>query len=166
MDTQERKTPITGKEGAEIKVRVAADWTKNHRHRHPGGIISQFFGFEILQSILQQPGCLGIRIYYANSKPLNGWQRFIVSISNFLLSAVDAKGETHLVITGVTMEGLDQIPTGDDAEVAVGNEQVGVFKSNAIAAPETAAKPSTMLGEQSMPCPGGAGCPTNVLTGG
>ena len=34
METQARTSPITGKEGAEIKLSVAAEWTKNHRERH------------------------------------------------------------------------------------------------------------------------------------
>ncbi|MDB5153835.1 MAG: hypothetical protein JWR54_2586, partial [Mucilaginibacter sp.] len=88
METQERISLLTGKEGAEIAVNLAADWTKNYRNRNRGSVISQFFGFEILQRILQQPDCIGIRIYYANSKPLNAWQRFILSIANFLIKDV------------------------------------------------------------------------------
>ncbi|MGZ3752468.1 MAG: hypothetical protein ACXVB0_02945 [Mucilaginibacter sp.] len=166
METKERTTPITGKEGAEIKVHVAADWTRNHRLRHPGGTISQFFGFEILQRILQQPDCMGIRIYYANSAPLNGWQRFIIAIANFLVRVVaDADGEKHLILTGVTKEGLDQIPVHDKGEVAVAETataDVKMFKSN-VAVADTTSK--TLLAEQAMPCPGAAGCPQNVLTG-
>jgi hypothetical protein len=160
METTDRKPPITGKEGAEIAVNVAAEWTRNHRHRQRGGTISQFFGVEILQRILQQPDCLGIRIYYANSKPLNGWQKFIVSIANFLIKVLaNAEGEVHLVLTGVTAEGLDQIPEDGKVEVA---ENVQMFRTNAAPAGATPAK---LLAEQSMPCPGGAGCPSNVLTG-
>jgi hypothetical protein len=162
METNERKCPITGKEGAEIKVHVAADWTKNHRHRHPGGIISQFFGVDILDRILKQPNCLGIRIYYANSKPLNGWQSFIVSIANFLIKVVaDAEGEKHLIITGVTEEGMDQIPEHGSGNIAVAAATGQTFQAmTAQVAPYT-----NILGEQSMPCPGGAGCPQNALTG-
>lgn len=162
METKERTCPVTGKEGAEIELHVAADWTRNHRHRHPGGTISQFFGVEILQRILQQPGCLGIRSYYANSKPLNGWQRCIVSIANFLIGVVaDAEGEKHLVLAGVTEDGKDQIPEPGDMIAA--NTRVQTFRSNAVS---TATSSTTLLAEQSVPCPGSAGCPTNVLTGG
>lgn len=163
METKERTSPITGKEGSEIEVHVAAEWTRNHRHRQSDKTISQFFGFEILQRILQQPDCLGIRIYYANSKPLNGWQRFIVSIANFLIKVVaSAEGETHLVLTGVTKEGLDQIPESGKVEVATENVDVKMFKSNAAPAGTTS---TTLLAEQSMPCPGAPNCPKNVLTG-
>ncbi|MDB5133762.1 MAG: hypothetical protein JWP37_365 [Mucilaginibacter sp.] len=162
METKERKSPITGNEGAEIKVHVAADWTKNHRHRHPGGIISQFFGVDILQRILQQPNCLGIRIYYANSKPLSGWQSFIMSIANFLIKVVaDAEGEKHLILAGVTKEGMDQIPEHGSKDVAVAAAGEQTF--HAMTAQVTSS--TNILGEQSMPCPGGAGCPQNALTG-
>ena len=156
METKDGNTPITGKEGAVIDIGVAADWTKYHRDRCPGGTISQFFGCEILQRLLQQPGCMGIRIYYANSKPLNGWQRFIVSIANFCIKVLaNAEGEVHFVLAGVTKEGLDQIPLRTE-------DAVRTFTTNVAA---TATTTDTVLVEQAHPCPGSAGCPQNVLTG-
>jgi hypothetical protein len=165
METQtrtERPQPITGKEGAEIEVSIAADWTKNHRLRHPGTKISEFFGAEIIQQILGQPGCMGLRIYYSNSKPLNGWQRFIVAIANFLVRVLaDAEGDRHLILAGATKEGLDQIPGTD-----TGSNNDGEMKVMALKITDAAAGGSkTILGEQSMPCPGAAGCPQNILTG-
>lgn len=156
METQEKAIVVTGREGAEIEVNIAAAWTKNHRERNPGEVISQFFGYEILQRILQQQDCMGIRIYYANSKQLSGWQRFVMSVANFLIKDVaNAVGEVHLILAGVTREGLDQI--------SVPGKKIETFALNATAA---ATSSSPILGEQSVPCPGGAGCPTNVLTGG
>ena len=156
METKERTTPITGNEGAEIELNVAADWTKNHRHRHPKGVISQFFGQDILNRILQQPDCLGIRIYYANARPLTGWQRFILSIAH---SLANIEGERHLIITGATKEGEDQLPEDKKLDVATANiAQPRTFK------PMTAGGSTPVLGEQAMPCPGAAGCPQNKLT--
>jgi hypothetical protein len=166
METKERTTPITGKEGCEIDLNVAADWTKNYRHRYPKGTISQFFGAEILQRILQQPDCMGIRIYYANSKQLTGFQRFMVSIANFLKDISGAHGEVHLVLTGATKEGFDQIPKSGEMEVSSNVAAPQLFRANVAApapAPNGSAKP--LVAEQSMPCPGAAGCPKNVLTG-
>ena len=114
------RTPITGKEGAEIELSVAAEWTKNHRERQSFGSISQFFGNEILQRLLQQPGSMGIRIYYANSHKLNGWQKFILSIANFLKKTVaGAVGEDHFILVGVNAQGLDQLPTEPTAQAQV-----------------------------------------------
>lgn len=164
METKERSTPITGKEGSEIDIKVAAEWTKNYRDRYQKGvIISQFFGAEILQRILQQPDCLGVRIYYANSARLTGFQRFMVAIANFLKNICGAHGEVHLVITGATKEGVDQIPSSGEMEVSAPVAEPQLFKANVAATANTASKP--VVGEQSMPCPGAAGCPQNALTG-
>lgn len=87
---REKNAVITGREGGPIKLDEAASWTKNYRERHPGETISQFFGREILERILAQEGCRGIRFYYA----------------------LDHAGKKHLVITGVVSDGNDQIPEG------------------------------------------------------
>jgi len=99
METK-RKPVITGNEGGPIKLDEAASWTKNYRDRHPGETISQFFGKEILERILAQEGCLGIRFYYA----------------------IDHDGKKHLVITGVVSDGNDQIneEPHEDAASATG----------------------------------------------
>jgi hypothetical protein len=152
METKERIGQLTGKEGAEIDLKVAAEWTQNHRHHNPEEVISQFFGREILQKILDQPDCVGIRFYYGNSKPLSGWQRFMKK------SFRKPSGEPHLIITGVTKEGTDQIP-GSPARVEAFSANVA-----GIAAPAVAHS-QPVVGEQSVPCPGGVGCPNNVLTG-
>jgi hypothetical protein len=142
METNETRQPqgcLTGKEGAVIDIRVAAEWTKNHRHRHPGGVISQFFGKEILNRILNQPDCIGVRIYFANSKPANG-----------------SEGEVHLILSGVTMDGMDQLPKS-------GKIDEGEPIESHVALAKAAS--GSVLGEQAIPCPGGTGCPQNVLTG-
>lgn len=160
METQTKRSPITGKEGAEIELSLAAEWTRNHRERHPHTTISQFFGNEILQRLLQQPDCLGIRIYYGNSQKLNGWQKFILSISNFLNKTVaGAVGEDHFILVGVTAEGLDQLP---NKKVDAATDET--HKSLAIAAAATSSEGGIVV-EQAHPCPGSAGCPQNALTG-
>ena len=149
METQERTSVLTGKEGAEIDIKVAIDWTKNHRERHPGGVLSQFFGRELLEKILQQPECVGLRFYYADSKPASGWHRFI----NRCFPR--SEGEVHLIIAGATKDGKDQLPC-PDAHI----EAFSLTSSTASGTGSTYA-----LGEQSVPCPGSPGCPQNALTG-
>lgn len=153
MESQEKKSTLSGTEGSEIDLKVAADWTQNHRHRNPGHVISQFFGQEILNKILQQPGCMGIRFYYANSKPLTGWQRIVHKCFP------KSEGEVHLIITGVTKDGKDQLPFSD------AHAETFALKATAASSGGGSTTLGT-VGEQSMPCPGGAGCPQNVLTGG
>lgn len=157
------RTPITGKEGAEIELSVAAEWTKNHRERQSFGSISQFFGNEILNRLLQQPGSMGIRIYYANSHKLNGWQKFILSIANFLKKTVaGAVGEDHFILVGVNAQGLDQLPTEQQAAA-----QAQVFAAQAATSGtgSSGSGSQNIVVEQAHPCPGSANCPQNVLTG-
>jgi hypothetical protein len=151
METQQRKPVLTGREGAEIDIKVATEWTKNQRERNPGGVISQFFGRELLEKILSQPDCIGLRFYYANSKPASGWQRFINKCFP------KSEGEVHLIIAGVTKEGLDQLPHPDT--------HIEAFSLKTSSATSSSDSTSAILGEQSVPCPGGAGCPQNTLTG-
>lgn len=158
-----KRDPITGKEGAEIELHIAAEWTRNHRQRNPHGSISQFFGQEILQRLLQQPGSLGIRIYYGNSQRLNGWQRFIFAIANFLKKTVAGGiGEDHFILSAVTSTGMDLLPTNQES-VTANNAEPQIFAARAAAANTSGS--SNILAEQAYPCPGSAGCPQNALTG-
>lgn len=160
MEKQESRSVITGEEGGPIDFEQAISWTANHRHRHPNETVSQFFGEKILNTILQQEGCKGIRIYYANSQRLSGWQRFFVSVGNFFIKVVaNAEGEKKFVITGVTSDGEDQLPGDAHNDVAGGSTTIKTFKLSATA-PE-----DNVIGDQSYPCPGSGGCPKGKLSG-
>lgn len=130
----ERKQVITGREGGPIKLDEAASWTKNYREKHPGESISQFFGREILERILAQEDCLGIRFYYA----------------------LDHSGKKHLVITGVVCDGNDQINEGP-------HEAEAPAAGAALAAGAPVHK-IYEIGDQSTPCPGSPNCPHNRLS--
>lgn len=57
---------FNGTEGAPIPLAIAAQWTANYRSTiAPTDTRAHFFGSDILQKILQQEGCKGIRMYYA-----------------------------------------------------------------------------------------------------
>jgi len=89
MENTNNGIHITGREGEEFDLQLAASWTKNHREKHPEQPVSHFFGKEILQKILAQEGCQGIRFYHAH----------------------DENGKKHLIIVGATSDGKDQINT-------------------------------------------------------
>jgi hypothetical protein len=156
METKDRQQPIDGTEGNPIDLKIAAAWTKHYRIMNPNETISHFFGNEILQQILNQPDCLGIRIYYANELRLNWIQRLFVAISNFLRLIVGAYGVKHLILVGADKDGIDQlpgkVPTMEQAEP----QQVMMAMSYKA--------PDSIIGEQASPCPGGSGCPDNELT--
>lgn len=57
---------FTGREGEAITLQTATQWAANYRNSAPSGAIhSHFFGRDIINTILNQSGCVGIRAYYA-----------------------------------------------------------------------------------------------------
>lgn len=80
-----------GNEGGPIELGTAAKWTKNYRDGKDTDaadgikIKAHFFGRKILKDILEQPGCMGIRMYYAKNEA----------------------GQRQLVLVGATAEGED-----------------------------------------------------------
>jgi len=59
---------FNGNEGSPIALSTASTWTSNYRATgtatEPAEPLAHFFGEKIILSILAQPGCVGIRIYY------------------------------------------------------------------------------------------------------
>jgi hypothetical protein len=54
-----------GSEAGFISLTEAAGYTKNYRRSVPSGsTIAHFFGREMLEDLLKQQGCVGIRAYY------------------------------------------------------------------------------------------------------
>src|ERR1700761_9106354 len=51
--------------GAPISLEQAAKWTSNYRIENPNTVIAHAFDANIIQDVLKQEGCNGIRIYYA-----------------------------------------------------------------------------------------------------
>ncbi|MDB4921273.1 hypothetical protein [Mucilaginibacter sp.] len=94
MENSKKPDLLTGKEGEEWDLELSISWAKNHRDRHPHEPHSHFFGKEILEKILSQAGCVGLRFHNAHSKAHN-----------------ENGGERHLIITGVTADGHDMLNT-------------------------------------------------------
>lgn len=67
---------FTGSEGEEFPLSTAAEWTANYRRENPNGVKAHFFGHVIIERILAQSGCVGIRCYYALDE--NGKQQLII----------------------------------------------------------------------------------------
>ena len=77
-----------GSDGDRIDLVKARQWAQNHRNADPNGIRSHYFGRDLLDQILIQPGCTGIRVYYA----------------------LDDKNQKQLLIAGVDSQGKTQLP--------------------------------------------------------
>jgi hypothetical protein len=62
---------FTGEEGGNIPLNEGAEMTKRFRSAAlPGSVLGNYFGREILEDILRQPTCVGIRFYYGTSEKL------------------------------------------------------------------------------------------------
>ena len=53
-----------GPEGKQITLAEGATMTSNHRSANPDAHLGHFMGKEILNQILDQTGCMGIRVYH------------------------------------------------------------------------------------------------------
>ncbi len=159
MENQRQENPISGI-GSKIDLKVAAKWTRYSRQRQqPGETISHLFGKEVIDTILSQTDCAGIRIYYANSKPLTLFQRLILILINFLRSIAGTIGQDHLILTGTNSKGVDQIPRENNKPKAF-TQPEPQFRSLNLAS----SNDEFALAEMAMPCPA-SGCPSNELTG-
>jgi hypothetical protein len=67
-------------------------WIANHSQAKPSGLIAHFFGHQIITQILSEPGCLGIRMYYAINDS---------GIPQVLLVGVNAMGQNLLPSSSV-----------------------------------------------------------------
>lgn len=77
---------LTGNENHDISLTEAAHLTENYRNAAgTSATIAHYFGGAAIQAILEQEGCVGIRIYYG----------------------LKDDGEKQLVITGVNSAGND-----------------------------------------------------------
>jgi len=56
---------FSGNENHNISLSEASSWTANYRNAHPEQVKAHFFGKDAILAILNQPNCVGIRIYYA-----------------------------------------------------------------------------------------------------
>ena len=82
---------FNGKEGNPITLRTAKQWTKHYRKKNPGAVKAHFYGCEQLQKLLDEPGCMGIRIYYA----------------------IDDDGNKKLVLVGAKSDENNILPTDE-----------------------------------------------------
>jgi len=163
MEKEPRPAELTGREGEIFDFTLATNWTKNYRDINRGEIVSQFFGREILNKLLEQPGCMGIRMYYANDKPVSGWQRFIISLSRFLLKVIgNIEGKPHLILVGATKDGRDILPDAPVQQEAP--EELTRADMRVVTA--AAAAPNALVVQIAMPCPGSANCPKNSMSSG
>lgn len=80
-----------GSEGKPVDLSTAKTWTANYRASLPdpkNDTLAHFFGFAIIQKILAEPGCMGLRIYYG----------------------IDDNGKKQLMLVGADAQGDNLLP--------------------------------------------------------
>ena len=55
----------SGKEGRFVPLSLSKKWVANFRKSNPEHTHAFYFGCELFENLLKEPGCVGIRIYYA-----------------------------------------------------------------------------------------------------
>ena len=79
---------FNGNEGAFITLREGSEMTANYRNTiQPGEVIGEFMGKEILEKILEQSDCVGIRFYFG----------------------INGKGQKTLVLVGANADQNDLV---------------------------------------------------------
>lgn len=63
--------PFNGTEGSAITLNEAATLTANYRAKTQDVVNAIFMGRDLLNQILAQPDCMGIRVYYAFNEVTN-----------------------------------------------------------------------------------------------
>jgi len=86
--------------GKPISKETANKWIKNHQDKHPekGAIRARFFGSDIINELLAQDGCVGMRIYYATND----------------------EGEKQLLLVGARADGSNIWPDDSEKHAASG----------------------------------------------
>jgi hypothetical protein len=83
--------------GAEISMKTAIQFTKAYADTHPNENLSYHLGRNIIEHILAQPGCVGMRFYYGYN---NEGQKTLVYVG------LDVNGNDLVKQTMVTENGV------------------------------------------------------------
>ncbi|UYZ62107.1 hypothetical protein [Hymenobacter weizhouensis] len=120
---------FTGDEAGPIDLETAVDWTRRYREQNPKQVKAHFFGRNILEKILAQPGCMGLRIYYA----------------------IDPEDNKHLLVVGADATQTDQLPgTG----ILPGSD---IPFSDVSRRADATGGVDPIIAEMSIPCPNQCG---------
>ena len=80
---------------------------------------SEFFGKDNLRQILNQPGCVGIRVYHAKRREaINGNEHLVPRV---ILVGIDQDGKKILELTDPVEPGMKDMPVGRDGQLADGH---------------------------------------------
>ncbi|SDL07978.1 hypothetical protein SAMN05421823_104319 [Catalinimonas alkaloidigena] len=157
-----------GSEGSPIELDKAAKWTANYRKRNSDQTLGHFFGRKILEKILGQPDCVGLRIYYAvedsteedthpialDSLSMHQKIKLLFGKSDFILTKRPGREKRHLIIAGVTPDMNDQLPGEEPQQAPAPAEKSSADDSTQAASAAVRAAPVPFtLAEMATTCP-------------
>ena len=97
-----------GTEGDPLSLMKAKQWAAHYRDKNQGSTQAHFFGSEIIKQILAEPGCVGIRMYYAIDD--NGRKQI-------LLVGANANGDNLLPSTSSSFASFSLFSDPDDGNI-------------------------------------------------
>ncbi|MGC4021192.1 MAG: hypothetical protein QM734_04250 [Cyclobacteriaceae bacterium] len=78
---------VSSADGDAITTQTSKQWIANYGAKYPTSLVAHFFGHEILNQILGENDCIGIRMYYALNNS---------GVQQILLVGVNSKGQNIL----------------------------------------------------------------------
>jgi hypothetical protein len=100
---QTKQSTFTANVGEEIGLELGAQFISSYRKANPSDVTSYYVGRNILEQVLAQPGCVGIRFYNAYNE---AGEKTLVYIG------VNAEGTNMLNVTTVNTNGQLDVKKG------------------------------------------------------
>jgi hypothetical protein len=98
-----KQMKLTATVGAEIGQELGAQFISSYRSANPADAICYYVGRNILEQVLAQPGCIGIRFYNAYNE---AGEKTLVYVG------VNATGSDMISVTSVNTEGQLDVQKG------------------------------------------------------
>ena len=87
---------LTAEVGAEIGQALGAQMISSYRQENPTDVLGYFIGRNILEQVLAQPGCVGIKFYNAYNE---------MGAKTLVYVGVNADGNDMLNVTSINLDG-------------------------------------------------------------
>jgi len=144
----------SGKEGRVVPLSLSKKWVANFRESNPKHTHAFYFGCELFENLLNEPECVGIRIYYAQDD--DGSPKMVLigvdkKGNNILKKSIKPPTELRLSSDGKTGKGSLQTENSSTKSRSMGGDGSG----------EDDDEDSGMI-DGGLPCPpecGGIGFP-------
>lgn len=93
---QTKPSKLTANVGEEIGVELGAQMISSYRQANPTDVVGYFIGRNIIEQVLAQPGCVGIKFYNAYNE---------VGSKTLVYVGVNAEGNDMLTVTTINVNG-------------------------------------------------------------